>query len=272
MPAILQDERLLLIKTPLPKKDGEEILLVNRFDCTERISRPFGIELELVAEPSNADSVSADALIGKPLTVSLALEDGSLRHFHGLVSRFTEGGRDARFAYYHAEVVPWLWLLMLTSDCRIFQEKTVPQIVAEIFDELRKDFPGLVNVRDTTKAENHRPWDYCVQYRETDFNFVSRLMEHEGICYFFEHEENQHTLVMAEEARVHKVCPKLKDGEAPFQPEGGTRDRVDFVTSWEKATAMRPGKYLLRDYHFQRPNTKLDPSNNLEVPENTKFK
>src|SRR5437868_6250866 len=112
----LQTDRDLRLDTPL----GEDVLLINRFSGSEKISGLFNYDLDLIAEHAKAGAVTAEAIIGKQVTVNLVLPGGDVRYFNGIVSRFTEVDRDKRFHHYHAEVVPWLWLLTLKSACRIF--------------------------------------------------------------------------------------------------------------------------------------------------------
>lgn len=246
MSATTQENRILSITTPL----GKDVLLVNNLAGTERISRLFSFHLQLLADRDKASSVSANALIGQKVSVSLELREGGRRYFHGIVNQFAEGERDERFHYYQAEVVPWLWLLTLTSDCRIFQDMTVPEIIRKIFKE-----GGFTDFREAL-TRNYTKWDYCVQYRETDFNFVSRLMEQEGIFYFFEHQEDKHVLVIADSPRAHAPCPHQP--EARYYADAGMGEREDTVGAWKTEQTLRPGKYALRDYHFEMPSKTLE--------------
>src|SRR4051812_42950453 len=180
-------------------------------------------------------------LLGRKATVTLALPN-TTRYFSGVIGRVTQGERDKRFVYYRAEVYPWLWLLSHKSDCRIFQNKTVPEILHDIFDELKKTNPN-VNYRDVTTSARHAKIDCCIQYRETDFNFVSRLMEQEGIFYFFEHEADKHTLVLADSNTAIKLCPSKSTFN--YVAEGGYGEREDTIEQFEKEQQLRPGKYTL---------------------------
>jgi type VI secretion system secreted protein VgrG len=101
---------------------------------------------------------------------------------------------------YRASVRPWLWYLTRTSDCKIFQNKSVVEILQEVLGDYGFAF-------ETKLCAAYRQWDYCVQYNETDFAFVSRLMELEGIYYYFKHEQNQHTLVLADDMSAHETLP-----------------------------------------------------------------
>lgn len=247
MANISQANRLLSVTTPLPF----DVLLVDSLVASEGISRPFRFDLKLVAEiaAGNHSKVAPEKLIGNGMTVSVMLADGTPRFFHGIVKRFRTGARDSRFAHYRAELVPWLSLLGLTSDCRVFQEKTVPEIIEEVFTDLEFRDYKLALDRSYTK------WDYCVQYRESDFNFVSRLMEQEGIFYYFEHQQDLHTLVLADAVSKYESCPN--QAVAVMGPLAGAAEKGDSVTSWESNHELLSGKWALRDYHFEMPRTDL---------------
>ena len=152
----------------------------------QRSRRPcrgsFSFELELLSEKDPA--IDFNAIVGKNVTVKVKHPDGN-RFFNGIVSRFSQGAGEPSFASYRAEIVPWLWMLTQTADCRIFQNKTVPDIIQKIFKDL-----GFTDFK-LNLAGRFQPREYCVQYRETDFNFVCRLMEQYGIFYFFEHVDGQ---------------------------------------------------------------------------------
>jgi type VI secretion system secreted protein VgrG len=240
--AYTQDDRWIGVSTPL----GKDVLLLDSFQGEEGISRPFRFELELLSENQ---SIEFDALVGKNVTLWMMLADGKERYFNGYVSRFSQGGHDANFTSYHAEVVPWLWFLTRTSDCRIFQKKKAPDIIQEIFSDFGfKDF-ALRLYGDFPERE------YCVQYRETAFNFISRLMEEEGIFYFFEHENGKHTLVLANSATEHKPCPH--QSTVRYDKSPGSWQEDDVVLDWRLEQELRPGKYSLKDFDFESPTTDL---------------
>jgi type VI secretion system secreted protein VgrG len=244
------DNRLLAITTVL----GPNVLLVNRFSANERISRLFSFELDLMAPIDKAGQVKASALVGTKAVVRLETPDGENRFFHGIFSRFHEGQEDDRFRYYRAELSPWLWLLTLVTDCRVFENKNAPEIITDIFREQgQSDFLDF-----TTRA--YTRYDCCIQYRETLFNFVSRLMEHEGIFYFFEHEEDKHILCFAD-----RLAGSYDSGLAPkmeFLP-GSVGSGVQVITSWNRSDLLTPGRYVTKDFHYGTPN------NPLEFPEQT---
>ncbi|MEJ7619146.1 MAG: type VI secretion system tip protein TssI/VgrG, partial [Pyrinomonadaceae bacterium] len=194
MSTYTQQHRIIGISTPLK----EDALLLQSFSGEEGVSVPFRFDLRLHSEDRN---IKFDAVVGQPATVRINLADGSARYINGIISQFTQGGASQRFAHYSATLVPWLWLLTRTSDCRIFQNKSAIDIIQQIFKEY-----GFADYRLKLQGAPEER-EYCVQYRETDFNFVSRLLEEEGIFYFFEHEESKHTLVLANSQHEFKDCP-----------------------------------------------------------------
>ena len=234
--ALKQKNRLLGLKTPL----GEDVLVLTAFSGDEEISGLFRFELEMI---SDDNSISAADIVGKNVTFSIDLPDGSPRLFNGFVSRFSAGNEEHGRREYRAEVVPWLWFLTRTSDCRIFQEKTVPEIIEQVFQDL-----GFSDYETSQLKGEHPKRDYCAQYRETDFNFASRLMEEEGIFYFFKHEEGKHTLVMADQKGAYQDCgEKEVDYPRDYRPRAIT----DHITSWEHRYEFRTGKWSQTDYNFE---------------------
>jgi type VI secretion system secreted protein VgrG len=241
--AIAQQHRRIAISTPL----GKDVLLLRGFTGTEAISQPFHFDLDLVSEN---DSIKFQDVVGKNVTLRIYDTDGKERHWNGFVSRFSQGAQDRRLTAYRAEMVPWLWFLTRTADCRIFQNQKVPDIIQKIFSDLKfHDF-------ELRLYGNYTPRDYCVQYRETDFNFVSRLMEEEGICYYFDHQESKHVLVLADDSTAHKPCPSQATARCGFYGEGITYTE-DLVTEWHHREEFRPGAWAQTDYNFETPSTSL---------------
>jgi type VI secretion system secreted protein VgrG len=239
---ITQDGRLLAVSTPL----GKDVLLLDSFKGTEGLSAPFQYALEMV---SLSPEVPFDGILGKAITVRLQQADGGARHFNGIVSRFEQIGTDAEFTLYRAEMVPWLSMLVHTVDSRIFQNQTVPEIIQTVFTDLGyKDF--RLNLQAT-----YQPLIYCVQYRESSFNFVSRLMEEYGIFYYFEQEETKHTLVLADNPSTHQVC--RGQATAEYETSGGGTAAEDKVISWVKSERVRPDDFETSDYDHEKPSAKL---------------
>lgn len=258
---LMQDLRLLELSTPL----GANTVVINGFAGSNGISQPFHFKLDLLADieaKSEGEIKELDTriktLLGKAVSVKMLYED-SPQHFHGLVGKLSVLPRELRFLHYSAEVVPWLWLLTLKSESRIFQDKTVVEIVKAVFDDLKKSFPD-VSYRDATTG-NHIPLDYCVQYRESDFNFVSRLLEHDGIFYFFEHSESKHTLVLADANATISKCPGKSQ---VLYVEGGIGEREGVIHHWEETLELRSSKFSFRDHHFQLPTKSLEVSDQTQ--------
>lgn len=240
--ALLQEKRLLSLKTPL----GDDVLLLTGFRGREEISRLFRYELDMISDDG---AIAAADIVGKNVTFSVKMADDSPRFFNGFVSRFVAGDEEGGRRNYRAEVVPWLWFLTQTADCRIFQNMRVPEIIEKIFGDL-----GFSDFDLGKVGGNHKKWEYCVQYRETDFNFVSRLMEQEGIYYYFKHEDGAHKLVLADSANGYHDCVE-KEVECPRSL--GRHVLQDHITHWEHGYAFRPGKWAHTDYDFKKPGSSL---------------
>lgn len=254
-----QQGKTIAIETPL----GEDVLLLQGFSGSEGISQPFSLNLDLLSEE---DSIKFTDIVGKNVTISVELADESLRYFNGCVSRFAQTSMDDRFTHYHAEVVPWLWFLTRNSDCRIFQNLAAPDIITNVFQKL--GFQDYQNKLQGTYPQI----EYCVQYRESHFNFVSRLMEQYGIFYFFEHEEGKHTLVMADSNSAFQAFDGAS-GSVRCDLLSGGRDEEDQVTSWQARQELRTGKYTLTDYNFETPSTSLlsDEATVVSVGNNSSY-
>ena len=234
-------DRKLRVNTPL----GPDELLLTGFWGTEAISTLFGYRLEMLAE--NKTKVAFDAILGQKVTVYLALPDGGETYLNGLCVRFAQGGQNELFTEYEAQLVPEVWLLTCKAQSRIFQRMTVSEI-------LKKVFAGFTV--DWRLNEKYEPRDYCVQYRETDFNFGARLMEEEGIYFFFEHSDGDHKMIVSDSPSDHPDLP----GECKLiyeEVEGGVRDE-NRIWAWKKEQEIRPGKYALWDHSFELPKTHLE--------------
>jgi type VI secretion system secreted protein VgrG len=235
--------RLIEIATPLVKN----MLMAHRMQVREALSSLGDIDVDLLSERAD---IEVDGVLGQNMTVKLELQDGSPRYFNGYVSRFAQTGTSGRYHAYRATLRPWLWFLTRTADCRIFQDMTAPEIIAQVFSAHHiADFRNCL-------TDSYRRRDYCVQYRETDFNFVSRLMEEEGIYYYFLHGQEQHTLVLADGYSAHQPAPNYET--IPFVgTERMVRPEQETISSWEYEREVRPGKYQLQDYDFERPSAAL---------------
>ncbi|MEX2570228.1 MAG: type VI secretion system tip protein TssI/VgrG [Gemmatimonadota bacterium] len=230
----------LSIKTPL-----SETFVVESMVAEEDLSGLYHIDVSLVTTDT---AVDFDAIVGKDVTLTVERFSGTPRYFHGMVARFKQGGRSEGNQYYRAEVVPKLWLLTLSIDYRIFQEKTVPAIVKELLKE-----HGVTDVSDELTG-TYSPREYCVQYGETAFDFVSRLMEEEGIFYFFEHVDGKHTLVLGDDASAHTA---LAPEEVPLMPAHASREVEDSIVECGYQRQLVTGSSTVLDYNFETPTNKL---------------
>jgi type VI secretion system secreted protein VgrG len=243
MASFTQSERVISVKTPLPA----DTLLLKGMVATERLSTLFQFELDLLSEDFE---VAADKVLGQPMTVSLQLLDGGTRWFNGICSRFAHAGHQDRLCRYRATVVPWLWLLTRSSDCKIYQEMKVPEIIKQVFRDA-----GFTDFEDVLSG-NYPTLEYCVQYRETHFNFVSRLMEQYGIYYFFKHSEGKHLLVLADAYGAHEPFPGHE--KIPFHVPGEIAVREqDYIFEWSRDSALRSGAFAHTDYDFTSPRSDL---------------
>ncbi|SIO61747.1 type VI secretion system secreted protein VgrG [Singulisphaera sp. GP187] len=241
MATYLQADRIMTVTTPL-KKDA---LLMAGFSGHESISQLFEYRLELFA--TNDEPIPFEMLLGQKAIVRLALEGNKQRFFSGICNRVSQGARDNTFTAYHLDVVPQFWFLTKRAQSRIFQQVSVPQILQQVLAGLDVSY----DLRGT-----YQPRDYCVQYRETDYNFACRLMEEEGIFFFFKHSANGHTLVVTD---VSQACPELA-GKARMTL-GRSEEEVsgeELVLSWEKTQELRSGRYLLWDHSFELPHKHLE--------------
>ncbi len=237
-----QETRQLAVATP----KAENAFLLREFSGTEAISSLFEYQLELIGTDTN---VPYKDLVGKGMTVRLELGAGGTRYFNGVVSRFAQTESEEGRMQFRATLVPWLWLLTRRSDCRIFQKMTVPDIIKQVFRD-----QGLTDFEDKLDG-TYREWEYCVQYRETDFAFVSRLMEQEGIYYYFRHENAKHVLVLADSTSSVKVFPAYP--EVRFKPFDAVLVDYEFIHTWEVERELQPGKFTHTDYDFKAPKKDL---------------
>jgi len=237
-----QDHRLISIHTVL----GKDVLLLQGFSGQEGISTLFHFDLTMHSENR---SIPFESIVGKKATIKVLLADGSERYINGIISSFSQSGASPVFASYHATLAPWFWLLTRTSDCRIFQNMAVPDIIIKLFQE-----HGFSDFKNKLHG-SFQQREYCVQYRETTFNFISRLMQEEGIFYFFEHEADKHSLVLANNPSELKSCPKQASARYESAQNVGYTEEV--VTEWSIGQEVRPGKYTINDFDFEKPTLDL---------------
>ncbi len=238
METYTQENRRLSVETPL----GRDVLLLKRFAGQERLSSLFQFELHMVSTEKAIDPAD---IVGKNVTVGVMRPDESWRYFNGYVSRFAYRGRDDRFHVYYAEMVPWLWFLTRQADCRIFEQMTAQQIIEQVFSD--RGFSDF-STAGIGSAPPQR--EYCVQYRESDFAFISRLLEEEGIFYFFRHENGKHTLVLADSAQAYEP---IEHEKVQMRGHLGAPNATDTLDRWEHAFSFRTGRWSLSDRDPEAP-------------------
>src|SRR5271165_517980 len=250
MPTFTQSNRALQVTTPL----GADALLVTGFRGTETLSALFLFQIDLIAE--NSTQVDFSKLVGKEITLKVSTpgsgSDTEWRYVDGICASFSQSDRNVRFTNFTAEVVPKAWLLTQQSQSRIFQQKSVPDILKEVLKGL-----DMASEIQGTFA----PRDYCVQYRESDFDFASRLMEEEGIFYFFDHSESGHKMVVGDTPQAHDEVPGLTTVRYGMI-EGGPR-KADHIYEWRKIQSLRTAKYTLWDHNFQQPTQNLEAKTDI---------
>ena len=240
-----QERRLLAFQSVL----GPNVLLVGALTGTEALSTPYRFTLDLLSEDAGLDLTK---IVGTRARVDIELSTGGVRHVHGVVARFGQLGTGTKFANYRAELVPWLWMLSLSTDCRIFQKQSVPDIVEQVFTDL-----GYSDYKFRLVQE-HAPREYCVQYRESHLDFVSRLLEEEGIFYYFEHEADKHVLVLCDDAATVKACEDLPEIRAATSIQTAAHD--DVYTSLTIEHAVHTRGVTLSDYNYLTPSLSLEAS------------
>lgn len=238
----MADERVTTVRTPL----GGDTLVFTHLTGSDEISHCFTFTIGFVSTDTDIDPLK---MLGGALSVQ-AESGENQRWFSGLVSAFRLVRIEERLAYYEATVNPWLWFLGNTTDCRIFQNMSVVEIIEDIFSKYS------VAKFEKRLQGSYAPREYCVQYDESDLDFVQRLLEHEGIMYFFEHGDGEHTLILLDAMNKLKATPGYDD--VAYNPAGeGERRDVEYITNWIPAASVRPGAYVHTDYDFEKPGADL---------------
>ncbi|MGI9419078.1 MAG: type VI secretion system Vgr family protein [Geminicoccaceae bacterium] len=222
----------------------------------EAISDVFDFELELLSED---DGIALEDMLGKPINLTMQLENQSERYFHGYAAEFVYGGTDGSYARYFARVRPWLWFLSNTTDCRIFQNMSVPDIVKQIFSKYpNASYEFKVN-------QSYSPRVYCVQYDESDLDFVRRLLEEEGIFFFFEHQDGEHKLLLGDDETVYLQRDDYH--EVPFFPrDDQARRERDHLYDWQGMLSVRPGSFVQNSFDFEKPKSDLLTRRSAPLP------
>jgi type VI secretion system secreted protein VgrG len=247
--SLSQDERIGSLATPL----GKDVLVLGRFDGNEGLGELFEYRIEALSTQANIDF---NSLIGRNLSVHLKTVDNVGRDFSGVLVEARWTGKRGKLFIYKLVLRPWLWLLSRTSDCRIFSSMKVNDIIVKVFQDR-----GFTDFRDAT-TESYPTLEYCVQYRESDMNFVCRLMEEYGIYYFFDYEKKEgdsptkHTLVLADSKSCHKPIPGLAS-VAHLPKTGNVRRDSQQFDDWSTYRGFQSGRFVLNDYDYEKPGANL---------------
>jgi type VI secretion system secreted protein VgrG len=242
----MQPGRQLGIKTPL----GENVLLLTAFAGYEEMSRLFSFKLNML---STRDSIEPSQIVGKLVTFWVLDGLDQPRYFNGMIREFSAGHWSRDFRHYTAEVVPSVWLLTQQTDCRTFVNKSVVQIIDAVLAE-----HGFSDFETHELKGWHPTWEYCVQYRESDFDFISRLMEQEGIFYYFRHENGRHVMALADQ---NAGFPWYPAREVEYSPAHRGPLGDDRITGWHHRYRFVPGSWSQTDYNFDKT-----PAHDEETP------
>lgn len=236
---ITQQQRLLQLITPL----GDDSLILTELQGEECLSTNFCYNLTMFSSDTN---IQAHTLIGKVVTAIINQDPNNPRYINGIIKQFQASNLKQRgMREYQAQIVPWLWFLTQTTDCRIFQNNTTPEIIKTIFKEYNFHDYDMSKIMAT-----HNKREYCVQYSETIFDFISRLMEEEGIFYYFKHQQDKHTLVLSDKSSSCQVCATNITFNSNLTNQAQ-------LTDWQHTYNFYPSKISTTDYNFLTPNNKL---------------
>ncbi|MEQ8767496.1 MAG: type VI secretion system tip protein TssI/VgrG [Planctomycetota bacterium] len=239
----VQDSRPCFVSSPT----GSDDLLLVSLEGQEAISELFEYRIEVLSTES---SIDPDLLVGQPLAVGVELARGGIRTFHGIVASFSQTGTCERFVKGRATLVPWLWLLTHSLDCRIFQNQTVPDIVSGLFDEL-----GFSDY-ELRLEESYKERLYCVQYHETTYDFIARLLEEEGIHFSFRHELDRHVLVLTDTSSSTEALPN--EPTIRFAQDSPHACGVDEILEWQWERSLHSGSVAATDFEFELPSLDLE--------------
>lgn len=224
----------LSVSTPF----GDDKLLLEGFSGREAISEPFHFELRM---RSVDPALSAASIVGKSATVTVQTSGGSARYFNGIVTRFAQVGADAAYGYYSAALAPSLWLATLGRDRVIYQSMSVLDIIQKVLA------PFNVTVKQSTTG-TYEAREYCVQYDESPFDFVSRLMEEEGIFYFFTFANGSHTMMLADSPSAHEATANVSG--LWFSSDSVAHSPSERVATFELVTGLTERTHIVADYDF----------------------
>jgi len=236
---LTQHQRLFTFDSPLPPEQELQLL---SFSGREAISELFSFQAHLISQDAR---IELKKLIGKKVTLGIALANGTTRYISAHVSDFVHTGADGGIANYTAELVPWIWILSRRRDSRIFQDKTTEQIVKEVFDY----YLSLAE-HEFRLSQPLKPISYCTQYQESDLNFVLRLLEQEGLFFTFEHSQEGHRMIISDDS---SMLPQLERQPLIRYHSASVTETADSITAWSSARRMQPTRLTLKSFDYKQP-------------------
>jgi type VI secretion system secreted protein VgrG len=246
----------------------DNLLAARKVEGHEALGRLYEYQVELVnlSEPEAVRQaldpqgiLRPETLLGQALTVSVPLENAKPRHFSGIVTKACRLRSPDEYPHYGVTISPELWLLTLNQDCRIFQNMTVPEVVKEILRQ------HAISAFRESLFSKYRTWDCVTQYRESDFDFVSRILAHEGIYYYFEHGEKGHTLVLADSLSSHDVDEDF--AQVRLGRPSSHSLSPDCLETFQDSFAIQSTSVTLADFDFRlrHPSAGLGVRRHVEV-------
>ncbi|MCM2369871.1 type VI secretion system Vgr family protein [Aporhodopirellula aestuarii] len=250
---MVKKERIHRIVSALGKSEDKDGLLLENLRYEDALGRPFECAIRAFSKDHSVDD---SKYLGESLALHYEPIENKKRFIHGIVSEISYQGVHNEFSVYDIVLRPWLWFLNHTTDSRIFQAKTVPEIVSDIF----KTTHGFTDFK-LSLTKQHPKRNYCVQYRESDFDFVSRLLEEEGIYYYFVHEEKKHTMVLVDDSASHTTIKGMNP--IPFRRPGEAPAEQKHISSWTFRSQLHSTSVTIGDYDFEKPEADITARANV---------
>lgn len=244
--SMLAPQNRRLFKLNILTQTANDEFLLEHFSGTEELSKLYEFDLALLSQQSD---VKLKSLIGSQATVEIELSNGSFRHINGYVQRFSTQGSDGGYVRYAAVLGPWLWMLTCRFDTRIFQEKSVQAVVSEVFAGF-----GTLAKYEFRVSKPLKSHSYITQYRESDFNFVQRLLESEGLFYYFEHTADSHLMVITDDSST--LLPLPEQPQIRYHSASVT-ETADSITQWQSTRQLQSGQIAVRTFDYRQPRNFL---------------
>ena len=240
--SLLNTQNRRLIKLTTPTLEFQELLLEN-FNGTEGLSLLFNFTLSMLSQDP---ALELKTLIGKPACLEIELADGGARHVHGYITQFGNSGSQGNLTHYSATLTPWLWMLGKRFNSRIFQNQSIEQVISSVF----ADYAPLAQYEFRLLGDLPSR-SYITQYRESDLNFVLRLLESEGLFFYFEHSADQHTLIITDASNLLKPLPQ--------QPtiryhSTSINETADSIFRWSGHRQLQSGKIVVQTFDYKQPD------------------